>query len=45
MQEAITAATVVRGSMKEAFGAIVRAMRNIAKEAAMASGRNAAATM
>jgi hypothetical protein len=36
MHEAITAANVVRGAMKEAFGAVVRAMRNIVKEAAAA---------
>jgi hypothetical protein len=33
MQEAMTAAEVVRGSMKEAIRAVARATRNIAREA------------
>jgi hypothetical protein len=33
MQEAMTAAEVVRGSLKEAIRAVVRATRNIAREA------------
>ena len=36
MQEAMTAARVVRGSIEEAFRAVLRAMRNIAREAAAA---------
>lgn len=36
MQEAMTAAKVVRGSMEEAFRAVVRAMRNIVREAVAA---------